>query len=117
MEKLYRLSSERRSKIAIDTQFEMVSYSIRIVRYSRNRNENYGLSDPDGQAIKNLLITLFWWLCPELVINGHLYATIPPLFRITTKKNEYIYLRDDRELEKYKKEHQGEKYQVNRNKG
>lgn len=74
-------------------------------------------ADPDGEAIKNLLLTLFWELCPELVINGHIYATVPPLFRITTKKNEYIYLRDGNELEEYKKKHANEKYLINRNKG
>lgn len=74
-------------------------------------------ADPDGQAIKNLLLTCFWWLCPELVINGHIYAAVPPLFRITTKKNEYIYLRDAVALEQYKEKHIGEKYAVNRNKG
>jgi DNA gyrase subunit B len=74
-------------------------------------------ADPDGQAIKNLLLTCFWSLCPELVVNGHIYAAIPPLFRITTKKNEYIYLRDAAALEEYKAKHQGEKFQVNRNKG
>lgn len=74
-------------------------------------------ADPDGEAIKNLLLTLFWELCPELVINGHIYATVPPLFRVTTKKNEYIYLRDNNELEEYKKQHTNEKYLINRNKG
>ena len=74
-------------------------------------------ADPDGQAIKNLLLTCFWALCPELIINGHLYCAIPPLFRITTKKNEYIYLRDAAELDAYKLAHTHEKYSVNRNKG
>ena len=74
-------------------------------------------ADPDGQAIKNLLLTCLWSLCPELVINGHVYSTLPPLFRITTKKNEYIYIRDAAELEEYKIQHSGEKYLVNRNKG
>ena len=74
-------------------------------------------ADPDGEAIKNLLLTCFWWLCPELVTNGHVYAAVPPLFRITTKKNEYIYLRDAAALESYKETHMGEKYAVNRNKG
>lgn len=74
-------------------------------------------ADPDGQAIKNLLLTCFWALCPELIINGHLYCAIPPLFRITTKKNEYIYLRDAAELDAYKLAHAHEKYAVNRNKG
>lgn len=74
-------------------------------------------ADPDGEAIKNLLLTCFWWLCPELVVNGHIYAAVPPLFRITTRKNEYIYLRDATALEEYKKNHLNEKYAINRNKG
>lgn len=74
-------------------------------------------ADPDGESIKNLLITLFWYICPELVLNGHICCAIPPLFRITTKKNEYIFLRDASALEEYKNNHSGEKYQINRNKG
>jgi DNA gyrase/topoisomerase IV subunit B len=74
-------------------------------------------ADPDGEAIKNLLLTYFWSLCPELLINGHIYAAVPPLFRITTSKNEYIYLKGTEELEEYKREHSGEKFLVNRNKG
>lgn len=74
-------------------------------------------ADPDGASIRNLLIELFWWLCPELIENGHLYTTMPPLFRITTKKNEYIFLKDSKALEDYKLNHQNEKYLVNRNKG
>lgn len=74
-------------------------------------------ADPDGASIRNLLIELFWWLCPELVENGHIYTTMPPLFRITTKKNQYIFLKDAKALEEYKAQHQGEKYLVNRNKG
>lgn len=74
-------------------------------------------ADPDGASIRNLLIEMFWWLCPEIILNGHIYTTIPPLFRITTKKNKYIFLKDQEALEEYKKEHEGEKYLVNRNKG
>ena len=74
-------------------------------------------ADPDGASIRNLLIEMFWWLCPELILNGHVYTTMPPLFRITTKKNEYIYLKDAGALEQYKLQHQGEKFQINRNKG
>ena len=74
-------------------------------------------ADPDGASIRNLLIEMFWWLCPELVLNGHIYTTMPPLFRITTNKNKYIYLKDAAALEEYKAKHQGEKFAVNRNKG
>ena len=74
-------------------------------------------ADPDGASIRNLLIEMFWWLCPELIENGHIYTTIPPLFRITTKKNEYIFLKDQKALDDYKTKHQGEKYLISRNKG
>ena len=74
-------------------------------------------ADPDGASIRNLLIELIWWLCPELITKGHVYTTMPPLFRVTTKKNEYVYLKDAAALEIYKTEHQGEKFQINRNKG
>ena len=74
-------------------------------------------ADPDGMAIKNLLLTYFWSLCPELITNGHVWITVPPLYRITKGKDTYIYIKDNDELEQYKKEHQGEKYLINRNKG
>ena len=74
-------------------------------------------ADPDGCNIKNLLIEMIWWLCPELILNGHVYTTMPPLFRITTNKNEYVFLKDNVELENYKAQHQGEKYLISRNKG
>lgn len=74
-------------------------------------------ADPDGQAIRNLLLTFFWSICPELLTKGHIYVAIPPLFRITTRKNKYIYLRDGVELEEYKTQHNGESYLVSRNKG
>ena len=73
--------------------------------------------DPDGEAIKNLLLTALWSLCPQLIINGHIKIAVPPLFRITTRKNEYLYLKDKAALEEYKIRHSGEKYMVNRNKG
>ena len=49
-------------------------------------------------------------------MNGHVYAAIPPLFRITTKNGKYIYLRDDAALREYKKSHP-EQQVVNRMKG
>ncbi len=59
-------------------------------------------ADFDGYAIENLLFNILWYICPELIINGHVYSAVPPLYRITTKSNEYIYLRDDAALEEYK---------------
>lgn len=73
-------------------------------------------ADSDGFDIKLLLINMFWWLCPELLENGHIYVAIPPLYRITTKSNDYIYLIDDKALNKYKKENKGNII-INRMKG
>ena len=62
-------------------------------------------ADFDGFAIENLLFNILWYLCPDLIIEGHVYSAVPPLYRVTTKKNEYIYLRDDSALAEYKKKH------------
>lgn len=74
-------------------------------------------ADPDGKAIKNLIFTDIWWICPELLINGHIYAAVPPLYRVTTSKNQYIYLDDNKDLEEYKIKHRGKKFVISRNKG
>ena len=67
-------------------------------------------ADPAGAAIENLLFNILWYICPELLLNGHVYSTIPPLFRVTTKKNEYIYLKDETALNEYQKKN-GKKIQ------
>lgn len=73
--------------------------------------------DADGLEIKNLIFTFFWCFCPELIEKGYVYAAVPPLFRVTTKKNEYVYLRDNRALDEYKKKNQGKIKSINRAKG
>lgn len=99
----------------IDVKTHKLIYDVKKLRYGKILL--CADADPDGASIRNLLLELFWWLCPELILNGHIYTTMPPLFRITTKKNEYIYLKDAAALEEYKMQHQGEKFQINRNKG
>lgn len=74
-------------------------------------------ADFDGYAIENLIFNFLWYLCPELIINGHVYSAVPPLFRITTKKNEYIYLKNQKELDDYKKKHSKNIKSINRAKG
>lgn len=73
-------------------------------------------ADFDGFMIENLLFNALWYLCPELIINGHVYSAVPPLYKITTKKNEYVYLRDDKALQEYKKKHK-DIQSINRLKG
>ena len=73
--------------------------------------------DFDGFAIENLMFNIFWYICPDLIIEGHVYSSVPPLYRVTTKKNEYIYLRDDGALNEYKKKNQNTIQFIGRMKG
>lgn len=75
------------------------------------------MSDFDGFAIENLMFNIFWYICPDLIIEGHVYSSVPPLYRVTTKKNEYIYLRDDNALNEYKKKNPNSIQFIGRMKG
>ena len=66
--------------------------------------------------IKNLFYTFIWNFCPQLIIDGYVYAGVPPLYKITIGK-EYKYIKNDEELEKFKAANVGKKFQVNRMKG
>lgn len=74
-------------------------------------------ADPDGHHIENLLFNILWYMCPELITEGHVYSAVPPLYRITTKKNEYIYLNNDEDLAEFKKTTKETGYIIGRNKG
>lgn len=75
-------------------------------------------ADVDGAHIKNLFYTFIWNVCPELLMQGYIYAGRAPLYKITEKNGKsYTYLRDDVELEKYRATHISEKYDVGRMKG
>ena len=74
-------------------------------------------ADVDGAHIKNLFYTFIWNFCPQLVYEGHIYAGVPPLYKITLGNNKgYKYLKDDSTLEVFRKNYKG-KYLVNRMKG
>lgn len=73
-------------------------------------------SDVDGAHIKNLFYTFIWNFCPELIIDGYVYAGVPPLYKITTSKG-YKYLKNDEELLLYREQNKGHKYEVSRFKG
>ena len=73
-------------------------------------------ADVDGAHIKNLFYTFIWNFCPELIKDGYVYAGVPPLYKITIGK-EYKYIKNDEELEAFRKANAGKKYQVGRMKG
>ena len=73
-------------------------------------------ADVDGAHIQSLFYTFIWNFCPQLILNGYVYATIPPLYKVTIGK-EYKYIQDDAALEEFRKANVGKKYLVNRMKG
>ena len=59
--------------------------------------------DVDGYAIASLLITVFNWLCPELIHNGHLYHVHGALFKATFNDKSHILFYTDAEYQNWKK--------------
>ena len=67
-------------------------------------------ADVDGAHISTLLLTFFYRFMPELISAGKIYKGLPPLYKVeyeTTKKNkkakESLYLYNDFELDKFRK--------------
>ncbi len=69
-------------------------------------------ADVDGAHISTLLLTFFYRFMPELIMAGKVYRGLPPLYKVDyertdvkKKKKESIYLMNDFELEKFRREH------------
>lgn len=100
--------------LTIDAKSMKVTYKPEDLRYGKIIIMSD--ADVDGAHIKNLFYTFIWNFCPELILDGYVYAGVPPLYKITTSKG-YKYLKNDEALEQYRKENEGKKYTVNRLKG
>ena len=102
--------------LKIDTKTMKVTYDENSLRYDKIIIMSD--ADVDGSHIKNLFYTFIWNFCPKLIYEGHIYAGVPPLYKITLSGNKgYKYLKDDAALEEFKKANIGKKYTVNRLKG
>ena len=60
--------------------------------------------DPDGSHIQSLVLTMIWTLMPQLVLDGHVFIALPPLYKAEWG-TKYVYLQDKKELEDFKKKH------------
>ena len=101
--------------LTVDMKTMKLTYNKEDLRYGKIIIESD--ADTDGAHIKNLFYTFIWTFCPELILDGYVYAGVPPLYKITEGKDTYIYLKNDAELEEYRANHKGKKYLVNRLKG
>lgn len=62
-------------------------------------------ADIDGAHIDTLILTLFYRFMPNLILQGHVYIAMPPLYKVTPAKGDSEYLYDDAALDKYRKLH------------
>lgn len=100
--------------LTIDVKNMKVTYEPEDLRYGKIIIMSD--ADVDGAHIKNLFYTFIWNFCPQLIQDGYVYAGVPPLYKVTIGK-EYKYIKNDEELEKFKKENSTKKYTINRMKG
>ncbi len=56
-------------------------------------------ADVDGYHIRSLLLTFFYRYMKPLLVNGHVYVGMPPLYKVS-KKDDTRYAYDDAELDK-----------------
>ena len=100
--------------LSIDPKTMTITYNEKDLRYDKIIIMSD--ADVDGAHIKNLFYTFIWNFCPQLIKDGHIYAGVPPLYKITIGK-EYKYLKNDEALEEFRQKNVGRKYLVNRLKG
>ena len=76
-------------------------------------------ADVDGSHIDTLLLTFLYRFMPDLIREGHVYVSMPPLYQAIphSKKEESEYLYDEAALAKYQKKHKAGSYELKRFKG
>ena len=64
--------------LTIDAKSMKVTYKPEDLRYGKIIIMSD--ADVDGAHIKNLFYTFIWNFCPELILDGYVYAGVPPLY-------------------------------------
>ena len=101
--------------LSVDPKTMKLTYRPEDLRYGKIIIESD--ADVDGSHIKNLFYTFIWTFCPQLIEDGYVYAGVPPLYKVSINKDEYVYLKDEKALEEFKSSHPGKKYAITRMKG
>lgn len=76
-------------------------------------------ADVDGSHIDTLLLTFLYRFMPDLIREGHVFVSMPPLYQAIphSKKEASEYLYDEAALTKYQKKHKAGSYDLKRFKG
>ncbi|MDO4544086.1 MAG: DNA gyrase subunit B [Clostridia bacterium] len=73
-------------------------------------------ADQDGAHIRAILLTFFYRYMKELIVEGHVYMGMPPLYRVKKSNGETVYCYDDAAL-KQAMRGVGKNYTLQRYKG
>ena len=100
--------------LEIDKSTGKLIYDLKKLRY--NKIIIASDEDVDGLDIASLLLTVFNWICPELIENGHVYHVHGALFKAIFNDKTYELFQTEAELEAWKKKNK-KPYTLTRAKG
>jgi topoisomerase-4 subunit B len=100
--KILNVASAGREKLSQNQQLNDLIQALGVSTRSNYREKDLRYerviimtdADVDGAHIASLLITFFFREMPQLVLDGHLFLAVPPLYRIT-QGSKTLYARDD----------------------
>ena len=70
-------------------------------------------ADVDGDHISTLLLTFFISEMPQLILDGHLYLAVPPLYKLNIS-GKSTYAIDETEKNKLLKDNKKAKIEISR---
>lgn len=73
--------------------------------------------DVDGSAISSLLLTVFNWLCPDLIEKEYIYRVHGALYKVSFNDGSYLLFQTDDELNAWRAKNKNKSYTLSRAKG